>query len=188
MGFPKHRAEKALAATGDRGVQLAADWLLAHVNDPTLDDSTPREYILYLCPVGPLLEQLQKFSLQSMLQCGRNGAHNYLPHITLCSFFQAPDDAIGHLSRALQHLVEKLKGEVPESIKLEHYTSKTFLGLFVAEEHNNALKKLAVYFMREVSEFISVGASCHLRKTEPSYQHQCICLLGAPAVLAGHQD
>lgn len=49
--------------------------------------------------------------------------------------------------------MDKLKGELPDHIKLEHYTSQTFLGLFVAEEHNDVLKKLAVQFMREVSEF-----------------------------------
>ncbi|KAM7315373.1 putative ubiquitin associated and SH3 domain-containing protein B, partial [Ixodes scapularis] len=67
--------------------------------------------------------------------------------------FKAPDDGIAHLTRALQHVVDKLKGELPDHIKLEHYTSQTFLGLFVAEEHNDVLKKLAVQFMREVSEF-----------------------------------
>ena len=62
--------------------------LLSHVNDPTIDDRSARDYILYLCPVGQLQQELLDFWQKSYQDCGWNRAHNYFPHITLCSFFQ----------------------------------------------------------------------------------------------------
>lgn len=111
-----------------------------------------REYILYLCPTGPLLDLLDKFYSES-LRTGFNSAHNYLPHITLCSFFQAPDEAASLLVSGLEHCVEKMKSDLPTGIRLEHFSSAQFIGLFLNEEQNDILKRLANMFMRECSEF-----------------------------------
>ncbi|XP_072840535.1 UBX domain-containing protein 1 [Pogona vitticeps] len=48
MGFPQNRAEKALALTGNQGIESAMDWLMEHENDPDLDEP-------YVPPQGHVL-------------------------------------------------------------------------------------------------------------------------------------
>ncbi|XP_023263115.1 UBX domain-containing protein 1 [Seriola lalandi dorsalis] len=48
MGFDRNRAEKAVANTGNQGIEQAMDWLMEHENDPDIDEP-------YVPPVGNVL-------------------------------------------------------------------------------------------------------------------------------------
>eukprot|EP00897_Mesotaenium_endlicherianum_P009541 jgi/Mesen1/8615/ME000050S08022 len=41
MGFPRARCEKAAVGTGNAGVEEAMNWLLAHMDDPDIDEPAP---------------------------------------------------------------------------------------------------------------------------------------------------
>ncbi|XP_034453826.1 UBX domain-containing protein 1 [Hippoglossus hippoglossus] len=48
MGFERNRAEKAVANTGNQGIEQAMDWLMEHENDPDIDEP-------YVPPVATVL-------------------------------------------------------------------------------------------------------------------------------------
>ncbi|XP_067313388.1 UBX domain-containing protein 1 [Pseudorasbora parva] len=56
MGFDRNRAERAVAHTGNQGIERAMDWLMEHENDPDIDEP-------YVPPagntVGSTEEQIQ---------------------------------------------------------------------------------------------------------------------------------
>ena len=51
MGVSRERALRSLAATGYRGLDLATQWLAAHISDPVLDQNDhDRMFFIQLSP------------------------------------------------------------------------------------------------------------------------------------------
>lgn len=164
MGFPRNRAEKALAATGEQGVQSAADWILAHVFDPDLDKPIAREYVLYAYPGGALGSQLEELWADSLAQCGRNGAHKSFPHITLCQYFACADSKLPQLLHAVQTRVQNMPGELPEKFELSFYSSGSYIGLFL--EDQPATRWLKSFINNIAEELTTIGIKMEPHKKQ----------------------
>ncbi|XP_060688827.1 ubiquitin-associated and SH3 domain-containing protein A-like [Hemiscyllium ocellatum] len=149
MGYPEHIARKALAATGGRSAQEAADWIFAHRNDPTLEDLIPQEYVLYLCPSGPLWDKLMAFWSKSQQHCGRNPAHEVFPHVTLCHFFTCEDCKMENLYEALKKAGDKFAGCFPTCLYLRLHSSPSYVGYFFDETSADIIKQFGLAFAAE---------------------------------------
>lgn len=64
---------------------------------------------------------------------------------------QAPDECSLQLSKALKQVVDMTGALLERPIKLELYVSHNFMGFFVVEDDANYLKRLALQYVKEVS-------------------------------------
>ncbi len=61
----------------------------------------PEQFIIYACPVGELADQLGRYFTASLNACGRNAAHDYMPHCSLTGFFWDEPGAVGMYREAI---------------------------------------------------------------------------------------
>ena len=179
MGFSRSRAEKALAATGSRGVHIASDWLMAHINDQNLDfQDDPRHFYLYLCPKpdSELANQLQTFWDASRTQIGWNRAHNSPPHITVfpgtgCLGLKVTDKAVDTFVRTVIRIVSEFSRDFAAlgGLELEKYASPNYVGLFVGKNQEILLRSLAGALKAElpVIDGVSVATSLSDQPVSP---------------------
>uniref|UniRef100_A0A8C5L1W7 Ubiquitin-associated and SH3 domain-containing protein A n=1 Tax=Jaculus jaculus TaxID=51337 RepID=A0A8C5L1W7_JACJA len=184
MGFPVHTVLKALAATGRKTTEEAAQ-LRGHRSDPSLDDPIPQEYALFLCPTGSLLEKLQEFWRESRRQCARNRAHEVFPHVTLCDFFTCEDEKVEGLYEALRRAGDRVLGSFPTAVPLELHASISYLGFFINDSPADVIREFAMTFATDAS--ILAGTVAHPPFMPPGGSHGPCLKLGRLGNLAAAQ-
>ncbi|MGF1540244.1 MAG: hypothetical protein ACFCU5_07300 [Pleurocapsa sp.] len=103
------------------------------------------QFIIYACPVGQLAQQLENYWQKTLSLCGKNQAHNYMPHCTLIGFFK---DELSSIPIYLQTLdrayFEAKKNNLSLDIQIKKLTfSENWHGL---ELQANGLKQLISNF------------------------------------------
>ncbi|KAJ8947295.1 hypothetical protein NQ318_014193 [Aromia moschata] len=171
MGFPKHRVEKSPGGYWPQGRSISIRLVAGTRKRSLLDDNSRETISCTACPTGPFLQQLQNFWEKSLALYGWNGAQNYLPHITLVSFFKAPDEDALLLAQGLKSVMDRQGAVLNEPLKLETYTSPNFMGFFVAEEHADYLKRIAMQYVKEVSN-ATISVEPHVKSLHLSLAYQ----------------
>ncbi|XP_017263740.1 UBX domain-containing protein 1 [Kryptolebias marmoratus] len=69
MGFDKNRAEKAVAKSGNQGIEQAMDWLMEHENDPDIDEP-------YVPPEGNVLGEAAESNVEQQTPEGNADGDN----------------------------------------------------------------------------------------------------------------
>lgn len=145
--FSKSDVEKALSNFGFRDVDAIEKWLESHKEDTILNNESQREYIVFLCPTGPLLNEVSKFYEQSYSKCGSNSAHNLFPHITLTSFFKVSDAILPYILDLLKASIQQTGSKKPNRITLSLQSCEGFIGLFLCEDSSFWLQEVLDQFV-----------------------------------------
>jgi len=190
LGIRQDRAEKALAACAYKGMSEAIHWLIKHSKDPLIFNAnsqeltgsnsaaatSSREFILLLCPVGRLANEISHFFKDSRHKLGLNEAHykNSLPYMKLTPYFRAYDSHVIHLHKVFEHIFKVDNGLKHETksrlhdINLEFQSSSQILLLYPDYESEHRIKELVASFCQLASKcaanpITAISKQFHLR-------------------------
>jgi len=77
------------------------------------------KFIVYACPTGELNSQLEAFFQRSYEICGKNKAHDYMPHCTLTGFFADNKNSIPYYLEALEQAYQEVQQSQDISLDLQ---------------------------------------------------------------------
>ena len=101
-------------------------------------------FIVYACPVGELNKQLETYFQKTLSLCGKNTAHNYMPHCTLTGFFNDQLNSVPIYIKALDRAYLEANDNLALDIQIKQLTfNENWHGL---ELQANGLKQLITNF------------------------------------------
>ena len=105
------------------------------------------QYIVYVCPVGELNQQLELYFAQSRELFGANKAHQYMPHCTLTGFFWDLSSSVDFYLDALERAYQEAKPSLTLNVAIERSIfSETWHGLELqADDLKQAIANFADY-------------------------------------------